>query len=65
MAAMSATTTFGSAKPQVAPSFYTDGGFCFNDDEFGDFIMYVMALTVVDMTLEAFAYSRSQMAVLK
>ena len=65
MAAMSATTTFGSAKPQVAPSFYTDGGFCFNDDECGDFILSVMALTAVDMTMEAFAYTWSQMAVLK
>jgi hypothetical protein len=60
MAAMSATTTSGGDKPVVTPSFHTGGGFVPDDDEFGDFMLSGMALTAADMTLEAFANTRSQ-----
>jgi hypothetical protein len=39
MAAMSATTTSGGAKPHVTPSFYVGGGFGPDDEEYGDFMM--------------------------
>jgi hypothetical protein len=60
MAAMSATTTFGGAKAQVTPSFYTGGGLVPDDEEFGDFMLSGMAFTTADMTLEAFSHTRSQ-----
>jgi hypothetical protein len=62
MAAISATNTFGGAKPQVTPSFYAEDGFMPDDEEFGDFMMSGMACTVEDVTLEAFANTRSQTA---
>jgi hypothetical protein len=65
MAAMSATTTSGGAKPQVIPSFYAGGGFGPDDEEYGDFMMSGMAFTVEDLTLEIFANTRSQTAALK
>jgi hypothetical protein len=60
IAAMSATTTSGGAKAQVTPSFYAGGRFVPDDEEFGDFMLSGMALTVGNMTLEAFAHTRSQ-----
>jgi hypothetical protein len=60
MEAMSATTTSGGAKSQVTPSFYAGGGLVLDDEEFGDFMSSGMALTAADMTLETFAYTRSQ-----
>jgi hypothetical protein len=62
MAAMSATTTSGGAKPHVTPSFYVGGGFGPNNEEYGEFMMTGMAFTWEDMTLEVFANTRSQMA---
>jgi hypothetical protein len=60
MAAMSATTTSGGAKPQVIPSFHAGGGFVLDDEEYGDFMMSGMAFTMEDLTLEVFANTRSQ-----
>jgi hypothetical protein len=60
MAAMSATTTCGDAKPQVTPSFYVGGGFVSDDEEYGNFMMSGMAFTAEDLTLEVFANTRSQ-----
>jgi hypothetical protein len=62
MAAMSATTTSRGAKAQVTPSFHVGGEFVPDDEEFGDFMLNGMALTEVDMTLEAFAHTWSQTA---
>jgi hypothetical protein len=62
MAAMSATTTSGGAKAQVAPSFHAGGGFVLDDEECGDFMLSGMALTAADMTLESFVHTRNQMA---
>jgi hypothetical protein len=62
MAAMSATTTFGGAKPHVIPSFYAGGGFGPNDEGYGDFMMSGMAFIAEDLTLEVFANTRSQTA---
>jgi hypothetical protein len=62
MAAMSATTTSGGAKPQVTPSFYAGGGFGSDNEKYGDFMMSGMAFTAEDLTLEVFANTRSQMA---
>jgi hypothetical protein len=60
MAAMSATTTSGGAKPQVIPSFHTGGGFGPDDKEYRDFMMSKMAFTMEDMTVEVFINTRSQ-----
>jgi hypothetical protein len=60
MAAMSTTTTSGGGKPAVTPSFHAGRGFVLDDDEFGNFMLSGMALTVADMTLEAFANTQSQ-----
>jgi hypothetical protein len=60
MAAMSTTTTSGGAKPHVTPSFYAEGGFGPDNEEYGDFIMSGMAFTAEDLTLEVFANTRSQ-----
>jgi hypothetical protein len=62
MAAMSATTSSGGAKPHVTPSFYAEGGFGPDNEEYGDFMISGMAVTVEDLTLEAFANTRSQTA---
>jgi hypothetical protein len=60
MAAMSATTTSGGAKPHVTPSFHAGGGFGPNDEEYGNFMMSGMAFTAEDLTLEFFTNTRSQ-----
>ena len=60
MAAMSATNTFGGAKPQVTPSFHAGGGFEPGIKEYGGFMMSGMAYTAKDQTLEALATTRSQ-----
>jgi hypothetical protein len=62
MAAMSATTTSGGAKPQVTPNFHARGGFVPDDKEYGDFMMNGMAFTAEDLTLEVFANNQSQIA---
>jgi hypothetical protein len=62
MAAMSATTTSGGAKPQVTPSFHSGGRFVPDDEEYGDFMMSGMAFTAEDLTLEVFTNTRSQTA---
>jgi hypothetical protein len=62
MAAMSATTTYGGAKPHVTPSFYIGKGFGPDNKEYGDFMMSGMAVMVEDLTLEVFANTRSQTA---
>jgi hypothetical protein len=62
MAAMSATTTSGGAKPHVTPSFYAGRGFGPGNEEYGDFMMSGMAVTAEDLTLEVFANTRSQTA---
>jgi hypothetical protein len=60
MAAMSDITTSWGGKPVVTPSFHANGGFVPNDDEFRDFMLIGVALMAADMTLEAFANTRSQ-----
>jgi hypothetical protein len=60
MAAMSATTTSGGAKPHVTPSFYVGGRFGPDNEEYGDFMMSGMAFTAGDLILEVFANTRSQ-----
>jgi hypothetical protein len=60
MAAMSATTTSGGAKPHGTPSFYAGGGFGPDNEEYGDFMMSGMAFTAEDLTLEVFANTQSQ-----
>jgi hypothetical protein len=62
MAAMSATTTSGGAKPRVISSFYAGGGFVPDNEEYGDFMMSSMAFKAEDLTLEVFANTRSQTA---
>jgi hypothetical protein len=62
MAAMSATTTSGGAKTQVIPNFHAGSGFIHDDEEFGDFMLSGMALTVADMTVEVFTHTQSQTA---
>ena len=59
LAAMNATTTSRGTKAQMTPSLHADGGFVPNDEEFGNFTLSSTALSVADMTLEAFAYTRS------
>jgi hypothetical protein len=59
MAPMNATSTSRGAKLQVAPSFHVSGRFMLDDEEFGDFMLWSMALTVADMILEASARTRS------
>jgi hypothetical protein len=60
MAAMSATTTSGGAKSHVTPSFYAEGGFGPDNEEYGDFMMSGMAVTAEDLTVEVFANTQSQ-----
>jgi hypothetical protein len=62
MAAMSATTTSGGAKPHMTPSFYAGGGFGPDDEEYRDFMTSGIAFTTEDLTLEVFANTRSQTA---
>jgi hypothetical protein len=61
MAAMSATTTSGGAKPQVTPSFMREEDLCqMTRSMDGNFMMSGMAFTAEDLTLEVFANTRSQ-----
>jgi hypothetical protein len=62
MAAMSATTTSGDAKPQVTPNFHAGGGFGLDDKEYGEFMTSGMAFTMEDLTLEVFVNTWSQTA---
>jgi hypothetical protein len=62
MAAMSATTTSGGAKPHVTLSFYARRGFGPDNKEYGEFMMSSMAFTAEDLTLEVFANTWSQTA---
>jgi hypothetical protein len=62
MAAMSATTTSGGAKPQVTPSFHAGRGVGPDDEEYGDFMISGMAFTAEDLTLEVFANTWSHTA---
>jgi hypothetical protein len=62
MVAMSATTNSGGPKPHDTPSFHAGGGPLPNDEEFEHFMLSGMAITAADLTLEAFAHTRSQTA---
>jgi hypothetical protein len=59
MAAMSATTNSGGPKPHDTPSFHAGGGSLPNDEDFERFMLSGMAITAVDLTLEAFAHTES------
>jgi hypothetical protein len=65
MAAMSATTNSGCPKSQATPSFYAGGRSLSDDEDFEHFLLSGMAITAADLTLEAFAHTRSQTAVPK
>ena len=65
MAAISATTTSGGAKPQVTPSFHTGEGFGLDNEEYEDFMMNGITFTAEDLTLEVFANTRNQTVVPK
>lgn len=65
MVAMSVPATFGGDQPQVAPNFHVGGGVMLNNEEFIDFILSGMALTMVDLTLEALIHIWSQMTIPK
>jgi hypothetical protein len=43
-------------------SFHADGGSLLDDEDFEHFMLSGMAITAADLTLEAFAYTRSQTA---
>jgi hypothetical protein len=60
--AMSATAHSGSPKPHDTPSFHAGGGSLPDDEDFEHFMLSGMAITAADLTLEAFAYTRSQTA---
>jgi hypothetical protein len=60
MVAMSATTNSGGPKPHDTPSFHAGGGPLPDDEEFEHFMLSGVAITAADLTLEAFAYTRSQ-----
>jgi hypothetical protein len=65
MVAMSATTNSGGSKPYDTPSFYAGGGSLSNDEDFEHFMLSGMAVTAADLTLEAFAHTRSQTVALR
>jgi hypothetical protein len=65
MVAMSTATNSGGPKPHDTPSFHAGGGSLPNDEDFERFMLSGMAITAVDLTLEAFAHIRSQTAVPK
>jgi hypothetical protein len=65
MVAMRATTNSGGPKPHDTPSFHAGGGSLSDDEEFEYFMLSGMAITAADLTLEAFAHTRSQTAVPK
>jgi hypothetical protein len=60
MVAMSATTNSGGPKSHDTPSFHAGGGSLPDDKDFEYFMLSGMAITVADLTLEVFAYTRSQ-----
>jgi hypothetical protein len=62
MVAMSATTNSGGPKPHDTPSFHAGGRSLPDDKEFEHFMLSGMAITAADLTLEAFAHTRSQTA---
>jgi hypothetical protein len=62
MVAMSATINFGGPKPHDTPSFHAGGGSLPNDEDFEYFMLSGMAIITADLTLEAFAHTRSQTA---
>jgi hypothetical protein len=62
MVAMSATINSGGPKSHDTPSFHASGGSLPNDEDFERFMLSGMAITAADLTLEAFAHTRSQMA---
>jgi hypothetical protein len=57
---MSATTNSGGPKPHDTPSFHVGGVPLPDDEEFEHFMLSGMAITAADLTLEAFAHTRSQ-----
>ena len=59
MAAMSATINSGGPKSHDTPSFCAGGGSLPNKEDFEYFMLGGMAITVADLTLEAFAYTRN------
>ena len=65
IAAMSATTNSRGSKPHDILSFHASRRSLLNDEDFECFMLSGMAITVEDLTLEAFAYMRSQTAVPK
>jgi hypothetical protein len=65
MVAMSATTNSGGPKPHDIPSFHAGGGSLLDDEDFEHFMLSGMAITAADLTLKAFAYTRSQTAIPK
>jgi hypothetical protein len=60
MVAMSATTNSRGPKPHDTPSFHTGGRSLPDDEDFEYFMLSGMAITAADLTLEAFAHTRSQ-----
>jgi hypothetical protein len=62
MVAMRSTTNSGGPKPHDTPSFHASGGSLPDDKDFEHFMLRGMAITVADLTLEAFAHTRSQKA---
>jgi hypothetical protein len=60
MVAMNATTNSGGPKPHDTPSFHAGGGSLPDDEEFEHFMLSGMAITAADLTLEAFAHTRSE-----
>jgi hypothetical protein len=57
--AISATTNSGGPKPHDTPNFHAGGGSLPDDEEFEYFMLSGMTITVADLTLEAFAHTRS------
>jgi hypothetical protein len=62
---MSATTNSRGPKPHDTPSFHVGEGPLSDDEDFEHFMLSGMAITTTNLTLEAFAYTRSQTAVPK
>jgi hypothetical protein len=62
MVAMRTTTNSGGPKPHDIPSFHTGGGSLPDDEDFKHFMLSGMAITIADLTLEAFVHIRSQTA---
>jgi hypothetical protein len=62
MAAMSATINSGGPKSHDTPSFHAGGGSLPDDEDFERFILNRMAIIAADLTLVAFAHTRSETA---